>query len=164
MPANTTNDTVSNTPQNLRERFWEKYALDELTTLEWEALCDGCGLCCLVKFLDDDDDTVEYTDVACKLLDCTTGLCSDYANRKKFVPDCIGLTIDKLADMKWLPKSCAYKRLYLNQGLPHWHYLVAGWTRHKQQIAKIGAGGRVVSEVGLSDEVIEERIVRWVKF
>ena len=32
--------------KNLREKFWE-LPLNELTDLEWEALCDGCGRCCL---------------------------------------------------------------------------------------------------------------------
>ena len=37
---------------NLRELFWEKYTLDQLNQDEWEALCDGCAKCCLLKIVD----------------------------------------------------------------------------------------------------------------
>lgn len=156
-------DTVATAPV-LREHFWQRYALNELSDAEWEALCDGCGVCCLVKFLDDDDASlVEYTDVACQLLDCQTGRCRDYANRKTQVPDCIRLSPTLLPKMMWLPRHCTYKRLYLGQGLPSWHYLIAGWARHNRALAKLGAKGRVVSELGISEAAIEARIVRWVK-
>ena len=86
----------------LRPKFWENYPLDALTDAEWEALCDGCGACCLVKFLDDDNvKLTEYTDVACQLLDCSTGFCQNYAKRQTIVPDCIRLTPDMLPDMLW---------------------------------------------------------------
>ncbi len=152
------------TDNQLRPRFWETYSLNELTDDEWEALCDGCGVCCLVKFLDDDDVRyTEYTDVACQLLDCTTGQCSDYANRQKTVPDCIRLTADELPQMLWLPRHCAYKRLYLGQQLPPWHKLLHDGISHKAGFAKVSSAGRCVSEVDMSDEAIEERIIRWVK-
>ena len=148
----------------LRPKFWQRFSLSELTDDEWEALCDGCGVCCLVKYLDDDDVALtEYTDVACQLLDCQTGACRDYTHRKQYVPDCIRLTYDMLADMLWLPRHCAYKRLYLGQDLPAWHRLVAGETAHQKGVARVGVAGRCVSEQGLSDEMIEERIVRWVE-
>ena len=78
----------------LRPQFWERFSLEQLTQTEWEALCDGCGACCLIKFKDDDTDEVEYSDVACRLLDCTTGACPHYPTRGDCVPDCISLTID----------------------------------------------------------------------
>lgn len=151
------------TKEVLRTNFWQ-LPLDTLNDSEWEALCDGCGVCCLVKFLDDDDPKfTEYTDVACQLLDCQTGWCADYANRQRIVPDCIRLTYQMLPDMMWLPKHCAYKRLYLGQRLPTWHYLVAGQDSHDKAMDKVGVRKRCISEQGLSDEEIEERIVRWVK-
>ncbi|MDO4699992.1 MAG: YcgN family cysteine cluster protein [Moraxella sp.] len=148
----------------IRTDFWERYPLFELTAGEWEALCDGCGVCCLIKYLDDDDAALtEYTDVACQLLDCATGRCSDYPNRQKHVADCISLSYEMIADMLWLPSHCAYKRLYLGQGLPPWHRLMAGEVAHQQGLTKVGVAGRCVSELVASEEETEERIVRWVK-
>ncbi|MFB6348758.1 YcgN family cysteine cluster protein [Moraxella sp. ZJ142] len=157
--------TMLKTPKPpIRPRFWENYPLSKLNDAEWEALCDGCGACCLVKFLDEDDVRfTEYTDVACRLLDCQTGHCSDYPNRQKSVPDCIRLTPDMLADMLWLPRHCAYKRLYLGLSLPAWHRLIQGGQTHGSDFAKVSVAGRCVSEAGLDDETIETRVVRWVK-
>ncbi|WP_131669452.1 YcgN family cysteine cluster protein [Psychrobacter pygoscelis] len=158
---------IATTPE-LRAQFWQRFALDELTTAEWEALCDGCGACCLIKFLEDDDaqTDVEYTDVACRLLDCESGYCSNYADRQKYVPDCVSLTPDKLVDMMWLPSNCAYKRLYLGQDLPEWHLLITGdavATQQGMREAGVGVAGRCVSEVGISEEELEERVVTWIE-
>ncbi len=69
----------------MRARFWE-LPLAELSTAEWEALCDGCGKCCLNKIEYEDDGSVEFTCVACKLLDGHSCQCSSYHNRHDFVP------------------------------------------------------------------------------
>ena len=44
----------------LREKFWE-LPLKELTEPEWEALCDGCGRCCLKKYIDDETEELFWT-------------------------------------------------------------------------------------------------------
>lgn len=153
-------------PPNQRPNFWQTYPLSQLTPAEWEALCDGCGMCCLIKFEDEITGEVEYSDVGCQLLDCQTGRCSNYANRHQFVPDCISLSVEQLAVMPWLPASCAYKCLYLGKPLPDWHYLLTGNRQQMyttMQKAGIGVMGRCVNENHVPDEIIETRIIRWVK-
>lgn len=86
------------------EPFWIRKTLDQLDPQEWESLCDGCGLCCLQKLEDEDDNSVYYTRIACKLLDLKTCQCTDYPNRRDFVPDCIQLTPGKAEEFRWLPR------------------------------------------------------------
>ncbi|MEO1276620.1 MAG: YcgN family cysteine cluster protein, partial [Pseudomonadota bacterium] len=78
-------------PPALRPRFWER-PLDALSGAEWEALCDGCGKCCLLKLEDEDTGTVHYTDVACRLFDPETCRCGQYDLRKTLVPGCVVLS------------------------------------------------------------------------
>ena len=108
----------------MRERFWE-LPLDELEPAEWEALCDGCGKCCLNKIEYEDDGSLDFTCVACKLLDGESCLCSSYPIRHDFVPDCVVLTPDKLAEISWwLPATCAYRLRAEGKPLYPWHHLI----------------------------------------
>ncbi len=147
---------------DLRPQFWKKYSLTELNSAEWEALCDGCGLCCLIKLEDEELQEIAYTKVACKLLNCQTAQCSNYSQRVQHVPDCIQLTPEKLANIQWLPASCAYRRLEQGKSLPSWHYLNSG-TRSSIIQAKKSAAGRCISEVEVDEEQIEDYIVRWIR-
>ena len=165
-------DTSTKMADSLRPQFWERFALAELNHSEWEALCDGCGSCCLIKYIDEDEhgdvdeELVEYTDVTCKLMDCATGYCRYYATRQEHVPDCIQLTMENLPQMMWLPSHCAYKRLYKGQDLPEWHLLLtkdAVATQQQMRAANVGVAGRCISEIGMSDEEMETRVVTWVK-
>ena len=91
----------------MRPQFWD-LPLAELSAAEWEALCDGCGKCCLNKIEYEDDGSVDFTCVACRLLDGQSCQCSSYPNRHDFVPDCIVLTPGKLDEISWwLPATCA---------------------------------------------------------
>jgi hypothetical protein len=106
--------------------FWQTVQLNKITDDQWESLCDGCGKCCLYKLEDEDTGKVHYTKVACSLLDTQTIGCKKYAERKRFVPDCISLTPKKLKAINWLPNTCAYLLISQGKDLPSWHYLVSG--------------------------------------
>ncbi len=109
----------------MSEPFWKTKALSEMTTAEWESLCDGCGRCCLVKLEDEDTGRIHFTSLTCKLLNRTTCRCSDYANRTKRVPDCVQLTPENVDKLNWLPDSCAYRKLARGESLAWWHPLVS---------------------------------------
>lgn len=137
--------------------FWKTKRLEEMTHEEWESLCDGCGKCCLLKLEDEDTSDIAYTRLHCRLLDSGSCQCSDYANRKELVPDCIILTPQGVADLKWMPKSCAYRRVHEGRGLPDWHHLICG---DRERIHEEGHSirDRTVSE----DSVFEEHHINWI--
>ena len=141
----------------LRERFWE-LPLEALGREEWEALCDGCGRCCLHKIEDEDTGEIVETNVACRLLDHKTARCTDYRHRKAFVPDCLRLTPKIIHDVPWLPETCAYRRRAEGKPLPRWHYLLTGGP---EAMIRAGASvvGRVVSETDAGP--LEHHIVEW---
>jgi uncharacterized protein len=141
--------------------FWRRKTLAEMTPDEWESLCDGCGRCCLNKLEDEDTGRVYYTDVGCRLLDGTTCRCKDYQHRGELVADCVRLSPDNVADLKWLPPTCAYRLVARGRDLYWWHPLVSG-DPETVHTAGISVRGRVgISEEDLSIEEYEERIVSW---
>jgi len=121
-----------------------------MTPAEWESLCDGCGLCCLIRFEDEDTGEIIPTRVACKLFDGGLCRCSDYENRKAHVPDCIKLTPGNIEDLLWMPLSCAYRRLHEGRSLASWHPLISGdpETVHS---AGVSIRGQMISEATLDD-------------
>lgn len=129
-----------------------------MTKAEWESLCDGCGKCCLHKIEDADRRRVFYTNVACRLLDLGSCRCMNYANRRKFVPDCVGLTSANLHELTWLPSTCAYRLLAEDKPLPWWHPLVSGdpETVHR---AGISVRGRAIPESRA--DILDHHIVTW---
>jgi len=124
--------------------FWEK-PLHALDRGEWEALCDGCGKCCLHKLEDEVSGEVHATNVACRLLDRHSGRCSNYRARRAFVPDCVRLTADQVGGLAWLPSTCAYRLRAEGRPLPEWHYLVCG-DREAVHRAGMSVRGWTVSE------------------
>src|ERR1700759_4053250 len=108
---------IGRKPPDMSERpFWERKTLAQMTVREWESLCDGCGLCCLVRFEDEDTGEIIPTRVPCKLLTPAACRCNNYATRKKHVPDCIKLTPWNIEALEWMPKSCASRRIHEGRG------------------------------------------------
>jgi uncharacterized cysteine cluster protein YcgN (CxxCxxCC family) len=124
--------------------FWER-PLDTLNQSEWEALCDGCGKCCVHKVEDELSGEFHATNVACRLLDRHEARCSNYKGRKALVPDCIRLTLAKVRALAWLPGTCAYRLRAENRPLPNWHYLVSG-DREAVHRAGMSVRGWTISE------------------
>ena len=124
--------------------FWEK-PLEKLDRAEWEALCDGCGRCCLHKLEDEETGELYPTNVACRLLDRRNGRCTDYRNRRKHVIDCVVLKKSDLDALDWLPETCAYRLRGAGQPLFDWHYLISG-SRESVHEAGQSTRGWTVSE------------------
>ena len=129
----------------MRARFWE-LPLTALDREEWEALCDGCGKCCLHKLEDDETGEMFATNVACKLLDRHSCRCSDYRNRRQFVPDCVRLTARDVERLDWLPSTCAYRLRGDDEPLFDWHPLISSDPESVHK-AGVSARGWTISEV-----------------
>lgn len=136
-------------------RFWER-PLASLSRAEWEALCDGCGKCCLHKLEDADTGEVQATNIACTLLDRHSCRCTNYRGRRAYVPDCLRLTADNVGRFAWLPTTCAYRLRAEGKDLPGWHYLICG-DREAVHRAGMSARGWTVSEDQAGD--IEHHLV-----
>jgi hypothetical protein len=129
----------------MTEPFWKTKSLSDMSRAEWESLCDGCGRCCLHKLRDDETGAVSWTNVSCRLLDTHACRCTDYANRRRRIPDCVRLTPEAIAEIDWLPPSCAYQRLQNGLDLLWWHPLVSGDPESVHK-AGISVRGRAVDE------------------
>lgn len=140
--------------------FWKQKSLDEMSDVEWESLCDGCGRCCLQKLEDEETGEIVFTRLGCRLLDTETCRCKDYEDRQQQVPDCTmvrPLTAEKCS---WLPDSCAYKLLATGQELAPWHPLVSG-RRESVVEAGISVLPFVISETEVDEENFPEFVIHF---
>ena len=130
--------------------FFETKTLKQMTAAEWESLCDGCGLCCLVRFEEEESGDIIPTRVHCKLFDPQRCVCTDYVNRAEHVPDCVKLTPGNVEALAWMPLSCAYRRIHEGRGLADWHPLVSG-DRESVHRAGVSVRGQTISETALAE-------------
>src|SRR2546430_1646378 len=117
---------ASKPPSNQEGFFWKTKTLEEMSSVEWESLCDGCARCCLEKLEDEDTGKIYFTHVACQLLDAGRCTCKDYPNRSDKVPDCVRLTPENVRTLNWLPPSCGYRLVAEGRDLYWWHPLISG--------------------------------------
>ena len=143
----------------LRPRFWETVPMNRLSKPEWEALCDGCGKCCLNKLEDEDTGEVALTRLACRLLDDESCLCSQYPIRHQFVPECIVLTPKTLRDnLYWLPQTCAYRLVVEGLPLYPWHPLISG-DPETVHAAGVSVRGLTIPEFEVGEDDWEDHLI-----
>jgi len=139
--------------------FWETKKLTEMSSEEWESLCDNCGKCCLHKLEDELTGKIVFTNVACKLLKLKTCRCSNYNKRTQLVPECLDLKQLDFTKYDWLPSTCAYRLLNNNQSLPKWHPLISGSASSVKR-AGISISSYAIEE-GLATN-LENHIIKWL--
>ncbi|MFN3834302.1 MAG: YcgN family cysteine cluster protein [Glycocaulis sp.] len=140
--------------------FYQTKSLAEMSEAEWEALCDGCGQCCTLSLIDEDDAAgkVHRTCVGCKLLDLETVRCRDYANRHDHVPSCVKLTPDNIGALQWMPDTCAYRLLAEGRPLFDWHPLISGDPASVVE-AGVSVKGRLISETDIDEDDLEDFVI-----
>jgi len=140
--------------------FWKEKTLAQMSTQEWESLCDGCGKCCLNKIIDDDTEALHFTNVACHLLHTKSCKCRKYEQRFKLVKDCVKVSLDDIEQFHWLPASCAYRLLVEEKPLPAWHPLITG-SQSAMHKAGCSIRGKIISEAAIDLDNLEDYIVTW---
>lgn len=141
----------------MTQTFWEK-PLQRLSQQEWEALCDGCAQCCLVKLQDDESEEIFATDVVCRFLEAHSGHCTVYAERTTKKPECFVIERNNPEHYSWLPRTCAYRLRYENKPLPDWHPLIAG-NREAMIEAGISVVGWSISETEIDESQLIDRVI-----
>jgi hypothetical protein len=155
--------------------YWETLSLEQMNNEQWEAICDGCGRCCLHKFIDSENiqardaptevdseqGDVIYTNISCYQLNEKTCACKSYENRKALVPDCVTLNKDNLKHINFMPPSCSYRRMHEGLGLASWHPLLNKGKKTKMHELGITVRNKVVSEENVDLQNFEDYIVIW---
>ena len=141
----------------LKKHFWKK-DLKDFSKKEWEALCDRCGKCCLIKL--EDDGKIFYTSITCQLLCTKTAQCRDYKNRKKKVKECVVLSYQNLDALNWMPETCAYKLINEKKQLPNWHYLIHG-NFEKMTKEKMCVTDQATNELYVKEKDFSKYVTHW---
>ena len=156
------NTNMPTAKKTLRDKFWERFTLQELSEREWEELCDGCGRCCLLKLETPDTDSALYTCVSCRLLDTSNCRCKHYQARTKIVSDCIDLNADTIAGIaNWMPATCAYRLLHEGKPLHGWHHLVSG-DRDSVHREGISVSSFAIPETEVNPEQLETYVIEGI--
>ena len=130
--------------------------MTDMTKSEWEALCDGCGKCCLLKLEDENTLQIRYTNISCRLFDDGTCACGSYALRKQMVAGCVVLTPENIdRNAHWMPSSCAYRLLHEGGDLPDWHPLQTD-NANSTKTSGNSVSGHTIPEYDIEEEDFED--------
>jgi uncharacterized cysteine cluster protein YcgN (CxxCxxCC family) len=151
-------DVESLRVMNRNNEFWKKKSLNQMTRYEWELLCDGCGICCLHKLEDRKTGKVFYTSVACQFLDIEKCRCTVYNDPYLTPSDCMKITPKMVKGLRWLPKTCAYRKMAEQKELEWWHPLISGNADSVHQ-AGISVRDRAVPEQQVHPDDIKNFII-----
>lgn len=141
--------------------FWKRKSFEEMTREEWESLCDGCARCCLYKLEDEETGEIYYTNVICRLLDTYRCRCTRYSERQRLMPTCLVLSPDLVRQLRWMPKTCAYRLIAEGKELEWWHPLISGDPNSVHQ-AGISVRYRTMAEADVDMDNLEDYIVDWL--
>ena len=163
----------------IESQFWLDTRLEDMSSEQWEAICDGCAKCCLHKFIDDEDagdinefealptsegnegEEVFFTNIACQYLHTKNCDCTQYMKRSELVPHCVTLTKENLKDIFYMPKSCSYRRMHEGRGLASWHPLLNKGKKSKMHLLGVSVRGQTVNENDVDLTGFEDHIVTW---
>jgi len=113
----------------------------------------------LNKLEDEDSGEVALTNVACRLLDDRSCLCSQYKIRHQFVPECIVLSPTNIEEhLYWLPQTCAYRLVHEGRPLENWHPLISG-SHATVHAAGVSMQNKTVPEFEVDDDDWEDHII-----
>lgn len=126
-----------------KDKFWKTKTLNQMSDEEWDLLCDRCGRCCLEKTEDPQTGKIEVIPIACRFLNINDCTCIIYEERFSVEPNCLKITPKNISDFKWLPETCAYRRISEGHDLKWWHPLVSGGSESVHN-AGISVRGRVM--------------------
>ena len=144
--------------KKLEPEFWKHKKLADMSREEWEALCDGCGKCCLNKI--EIKGQIKWTNAHCRFLDCQSCLCKIYPHRFEVVRDCRDIDLAAVREKpRWLPKTCAYWLLDNGYDLPNWHPLITGKAVSVKEAGMSLMERDVINETKVKD--YEDYIVDW---
>lgn len=141
----------------MEKEFWKSKSLKELSSKEWELLCDGCALCCLHKLEDEDTGEIYYTQVGCRYLNSDTAHCTCYNKRFSNVSSCLKVKPETRI-MKMLPKTCAYRLVAEGKDLPDYHHLICG-DPNKIHDAGVSCRGKAIPEDLVDMTELEEYVI-----
>ncbi len=84
--------------------------MENLSDIEWESICNACGICCLCKIRDASTGLLFMTTLACDSLDLKTKKCTNYENRLKN-KNCEKVDLKLVDAGRGISMKCAYDNM-----------------------------------------------------